>query len=478
MKTLLKFTFLFITCCGLMMSCSKDESFFGETGELGLKKAANSPVFIVEPSGSDDTPAILLAFENAKAEGPGSVIQLCEGEYHVGMMEILDFYGVLKGAGKDKTIITAMNNLDLDFFMDRNLYPNLIKFVGGDVLICNLTMQTPPGIISTGGPGFGHVTSLLNFSAGNADYELLNEYRSINVVVDHVSFKGQYLEGGAGFYHHTYNCAYAIRAGYDVLSAVVNSVPREKINIKITNSEFDTFIYGIVIEGLKHSKVVIGEKNEGNVFNNLEQCGGVWESRGMDILVEGNTLNIPKLCWGFDQSDYPYYPLLMNEAETTTTTCNIQNNVFNLTYADYGIYLRNQRHFLNPGEKPVAYQIRNNQFNMTDGYPWGILTQVTKDMVIRNNKFSGYGYQALNLTLYSEGGLVLGNNFSKAQFSSAAICLDANTSNWTVVGGNLKDRVINLGENNVITGMNVSTSEIPLGRSISDKLTRMNHLMH
>lgn len=477
MKTRRNFL-IFLVFAGLFASCNKDEAILGEAPEINLKDGPAVSVFVVEPSGGDDTPAIMQAFDDAKAAGPGSVVQLCEGEYHLGFMEIRDFYGALKGVGKDKTIITAMDNLDLNPMLGLNLYPILVKFVGGDVLISHLTLQTPPGAISTGGPGYGHVTALLNFSTGNAEYELFNENRSMKVVVDNVAFKGQYLEGGAGFYHYTYNCAYALRAGFDVLSASASSVPRENIDIKIINSAFDTFIYGVVIEGLKNSKVVLGEKNYGNVFNNLEQGGGVWESRGMEILVEGNTFNVPELCWGFDQTDYPYYSHLMNEAETKTTTCNIQNNVFNLTYADYGIYLRNQRHFLNPGEKPVAFQVRNNQFNMTDGYPWGIVTQVTKDMVIRNNKFSGYGYQALYLTLYSQGGLVLGNNFSTAQFSGAAIFLANNTSNWTVVGGNLKDRVINLGVNNVITGMNVSEAEEPLGRAISDKITNMNHLMH
>jgi hypothetical protein len=477
MKTLKMLSFI-LACVCIFSTCNKDEIIVIEEDQaIDLKAGPAGEVFIVTPSGADDTPAILQAFDNAKAAGPGSVVQLCQGEYFLGLLEIRDFYGSFIGAGKNKTYITAMNNLDAQALWDQNLPHDLIKFVGGDVNLSHFTIQTPPGTLTITGPAAGHIRTLMNFSANNAQYEPGNEERSINVVIDNVAVKGQYLEGGFGFYYNTYNCAYGLRAGWDTRSGPANSVPREKIDIKITNSDFDTFIYGLVIEGLKNSKVIVGEKNKGNVFNNLEQSGGVYESRKMNILVEGNTFNVPELCWGFDHTDYPYYGILMYEPETETTLCNIQFNVFNLTYADYGIYLRNQRHFQFPEEMPVAYQIRNNQFNMTDGWPWGIVTQVTKNMVIRNNKFRGYGYQALYLTLFSEGGLVLGNNFSTAQFSSAAIYLHTNTSNWTVVGGNIKDRVINLGVNNVITGMNVNTSEGPLGQRISEKLVPMNQLM-
>lgn len=470
---------LILGFAGLMVSCEKDLPFGREGQDIDLKdQEADVAVFMVTPSGGDDTPAIYEAIMDAKAAGPGSVVQLCEGEYHLGLMEIRDFYGALKGAGQDKTIITVMNDIDLDPLWAQNLFPDLVKFVGGDVHISHLTIQTPPGAVSTGGPGLGHVTCLMSFTTGNAQYETYNAERSLNAVIDHVSFKGQYLEGGAAGYYYSYNCPFALRSGNDIRSADAGTLPRAKVDIKITNCDFDTFVYGAVIEELKNSKVVIGEKNNGNVFNNLEQGAGVWESRIMDVLVEGNTFNVPELCWGFDYNDYPFYPQLQDDPETTTSLCNIQNNVFNLNTADYAIYFRNQRHFTHPGEKPVAFQVKNNKFNMTDGHPIGIYSEVTKGAVIRNNKFSGYGWVGLYLTLYSQGGLVLGNNFSTAQFDGIALFLDSNTQDWTVVGGNLQESAIDRGVNNVITGMNMSEMGEPLGRAISDKITHMNHLMH
>jgi hypothetical protein len=132
---------------------------------------------------------------------------------------------------------------------------------------------------------------------------------------------------------------------------------------------------------------------------------------------------------------------------------------------------------------PLMYQVKNNQFNMADGYEWAIISNWTKGMVIRNNNFSGYGDLAIYIVslggyLYNEDGLILGNNFSTVELGTGAVYLSGDTRNWTIVGGNIKDKVIDSGTGNIITGVNVSTSETPLGRSIADKLPPMNHIMY
>lgn len=470
-----KLIFLIFVCFGLLFGCTQYEIPGDDLSGIDLKNASAPAVFIVNPSGDDDTPAISQAFEDAKAAGPGSVVQLIAGEYHLGLLEVRDFYGIFKGAGKDKTIITAMNNLDAKILWDQNLRADLVKFVGGDVRLCQFTLQTPPGRLSVTGPPAGNVRSLIHFSANNAVYEAGNENRSINVVIDEVSFKGQILKGGPG-YNMGYNSWIAIGTGWDVRTG--SNIPRGKIDFMITNSEFDTFCYGLGLEGMKNGKIIIGEKNNGNVFSNLDQAGGVWESRNMEVLVEGNTFNIPAFSTGLDLDDYRYYPFLKAEPQEKAMLFDIRDNIFNLVHAEYALLLRNTRRISFPEEPASLFQVRNNQFNMTDGYEWAIACFRTRGTVIRNNKFSGYGDLGLYIATYSEYGLVLGNNFSSAEFYTGAAFLAANTNNWTFVGGNIGEKVIDNGINNVITGVNVSTSETPLGRSISEKIVPMNHLMH
>ena len=98
-------------------------------------------------------------------------------------------------------------------------------------------------------------------------------------------------------------------------------------------------------------------------------------------------------------------------------------------------------------------------------------------MVIRNNSFSGTGSWGVRIfrqaPVYSENGLLLGNNFSNTSYSNATVLLDVGTRNWTIVGGNLGENTINRGENNLITGFNISDSEVPLGETTVDNLSEM-----
>lgn len=482
MKTLKKLILL-TAVFALLLSCSKPELVgFDNSSDLNSRKKNNSEtIFLVEPNGFDDTENLRDAFDEAILYGAGAVVQLVEGEYFLGFIEIRDFYGTFKGAGKGKTFITTLNNLDGQAMWDQNIHADLVKFVGGDVLLSHFTIQTPPGKVSVTGPAKGHIRSLINFSATNANYEAGNENRSINVVIDNVSFKGQFLEGGPG-YNYGYNCYFGVRTGYDYFDG--SDIPREKIDFKITNSEINTFVYGLVLEGMKNSKLIVGEKNQGNVFSNLDQGGTISESRNMEILIEGNTFNIPEFSWGLDLDNYPWYSNLKEEPQIKASLYTIQNNVFNLNHSEYALLMHDVRRVTNPGEMPLVFQVKNNQFNMTaDDYDWSIVSRRTKGLVILNNKFSGQGDLAIYCDspyghVYSEDGLILGNNFSAAELGWGAVYLSPDTRNWTIVGGDLGASVLDYGVNNLITGFNNNTSEVHIGQDISDKLKEMKILMH
>lgn len=471
----MKKVFLFIVCVVVFMSCSKtdiNEPFSG----TDLKAGAASPaVFIVEPNGSDDTPALVQAFEDAKAAGTGSIVILVEGEYKVGYMEIYDFYGSLQGAGKGQTVITVLPGIDLNELFARHQLHCMIKFIGGDVCLSNFTIRTPPGRLSTGGPGWGHIYSLMSFSSFNPLYEPGNESRTINVTIDNVSFKGQRMEEGGypGYTGYSYNCVMGVRAGFDyypIYSVPENLLPREKIDFKIINSDFETFCYGIAIEGTMNSRLIIGEKNNGNVFSNTDQDGGIWENRNAEVSIEGNTFNITEFGYGIDLDDYPWYKIFRSEPSEKPTIFNVQNNAFKMTHSEYALFLRNTRARSFPEEPPVIYNIKNNVFSMADGYEWGIISYFTKGIVIRNNKLTGYGDLALYLVNWSQGGLVMGNNFSTAVLGTGVAYLTASTKDWTFIGGNADGLVINYGTNNLFAGFSVSKSDVPFGQTIVDNL--------
>ena len=81
---------------------------------------------------------------------------------------------------------------------------------------------------------------------------------------------------------------------------------------------------------------------------------------------------------------------------------------------------------------------------------------------------------------FNENGLMLGNNFSNSTFSVASVLLDNRTNNWTIVGGDLGETVIDMTNGaggHLITGMNVNDSDVPLGQTITDNLEEMREGM-
>jgi hypothetical protein len=89
---------------------------------------------------------------------------------------------------------------------------------------------------------------------------------------------------------------------------------------------------------MKNNKIIIGENNKGNTFNNLDQQGGIWESRNTLVSIEGNTFNIPESSYGIDLDDWPWYKVLKNEPSEKATVFNIQNNRFNMTRSNQALF--------------------------------------------------------------------------------------------------------------------------------------------
>lgn len=475
MKTI-KLLFMMLTIVSLITGCSKDDLVSNQDDDLMLKKAPLSPVFVVEPNGTDDTENLKNAFADAQAAGPGAIVQLCEGEYHLGLLQVYGFEGCLRGAGKDKTIITALNNLDIQSLWDQNLRGDLVKFVGGDVHLSQFTVQTPPGKIAVSGTN-GPISTLFNFSSGNAVVPA-NENSFINVEIDNVRFHGQILEGGfAGS-----NCAFGVRAGYDWFTPI--NLPRGKVNLKVTNSEFDKFMYGLIMQSLTNSKIILGENGHGNVFNNSLYSSGIFESRDMKILIQGNTINIPYASYGINLDiNTPHSSdMFAEEPQTKATVCIVQNNTFIMSKAYNGLWMIDYRRRTNPEELPVVFQVKSNRFQLSEGWGRAMRCRWTKGTVIRNNKIEGYGSWGIQIDspggdVYNENGLLLGNNFANADLKNGSVLLSADTKNWTVVGGNLGETVVDDGVNNIITGFNNQTLEEPLGQTIVDNLDEIHSVL-
>lgn len=485
MKTLGKFLSIAAFAC-LLFACSEQGMVDDGLAESDLKAASASAVFVVNPTGSDDTPAILQAFADAKIAGPGSVVQLENGTYHLNFMEVREFNGKFNGAGKGKTMITTLPDLDVNALIDQNINTVLIRFVGGDVCMSDMTVMTPPGSLSTGTENF--IDGLVGFSARTYQYTSVND--CIKAVVDNVGFSGHWENT-----YHGLKAEFGARANVKV----PGGWPLSYMDISVTNCSFDGFYYfGALIQHFNGGKIIAGTKNRGNIFNNnsatrnvpYETGGGgslgIWSNVNVEISIEGNKFFIPKAVrWGIEIFSSPVPARLAQVPQTKVTVCNIEQNVYNIAGGVGGVSINDRRRFFYPEEMPMIVRVKNNTFHVNDDAFAGISSCNGKGMVIRNNKFEGngqYGVRVIGPIIASSGqsplppnenGLMLGNNFTHARFSVATVLLDERTNNWTIVGGNLGETVVDLTNgagNHIITGTNVNTSDVPLGRIISDNL--------
>ena len=148
MKTL-KSILIFVASVYLLFACNKDEPAIVPGNVFQNDDVITSGrVFKVQPTkGTDITVELKQAFDKAIEAGHGSVVQLPEGEFDLGIIEIREFYGSFIGAGKGKTIITSKTGLDPSIFINEGSNWFLIKFIGGDVKISGMTLQTPPGTL-------------------------------------------------------------------------------------------------------------------------------------------------------------------------------------------------------------------------------------------------------------------------------------------------------------------------------------------
>ena len=274
--------------------------------------------------------------------------------------------------------------------------------------------------------------------------------------------------------YRAWNAIVALQSGINL-----SGLTRSNIDLTVTNCTFDAFGYGAVMRGVKEGKCTIGSKNNGNIFSNCLESVWLYDVINIPVEVVDNRFNVSIGCYGldFENSPFKYYVV---ETQMKCPVINVERNEFNIS-GPTGIRIMEGRRAKFPEEnKPVMIQVKNNRFNLTDGSREGINLFNLKGAVIRNNRFNGSSIQGVWIrtrptdgSVYNENGLLLGNNFSNTVFSTGTVFLDIYSRNWTIVGGNLGERVTDLGDNNIISGFNINESVEPFGQTIVDNLEEM-----
>src|SRR4030042_5504209 len=247
MKRLIIYIFGFVLI--LLYSCSKEMIEPDQAGDLkdltcgkyGRVKPLG-PVFTVAPS-ENATQALIDAFIAAKKAGPGAVVQLEKGQYTIGVIDVRDFDGYFLGKGRGKTIISNLPDLPCDEQLEANLTPTLMRFVGGNVTVADLTFHLNDGNECAEGEMNDQIYCELSSILVLADYgNYIPANRYIKGVIDNVDFIGG-NDGGAGVYGTPGNVAMLLYVGADFMFPP-EYMPVSHLDISLTNCYFELGLVG------------------------------------------------------------------------------------------------------------------------------------------------------------------------------------------------------------------------------------------
>jgi hypothetical protein len=460
----------------ILTACSKDIMI---PGDSTLQSYGNDPVltkghcgaiFTVAPNGSDDTEILNQTIELAEAAGPGSTVQLTKGTYYVNFMVVHDFNGYLRGAGKGKTFVSPIADLSCYNTAEGMWPPKLVRFIGGNVTISDMTLRLGDVEPCLDSGGWISLTAILDF----ADYST-DIHKYLRAEVKNVDF-----EGSSSWLlpNWRYWWTSAIMVG-DVFISETNT-PNRNVDLTVTGCNFTKFDIGISYCTVIQGNLKAGDANAPNTFSNCTFGFGVGNNLKTSVDISYNKIHYLWSAMWFFNNFYPNAGRML---------FNVEHNKFYATANAWPSVIIYDRGNINKpgGDNPMLGKITNNLFSLTEGVWAGIEAWAPKDLVIANNEFMGSGSDGgifLNgftddpNNSFAINALIKGNNFSTLNVPNYDIYLGPQSRHCTVIGGNNKKGIINLGEYNIITGMKVLPYEGNVGHSIKDNYDLIKEYMH
>jgi hypothetical protein len=457
----------------LAVSCSKDSPWNAGhdidqfSGNTALK--ACGAVIKVYP-GPNDTQALIDAFAQSKTFGKNTAVKLMPGTFKIGRIEVKEFNGTFSGSGKGKTIITNLPDLSTpDEVMLQNKVPALITFIGGDVVVSDLSVKLSEKLIWLGNLPNNQEMNMLLFSDYSADF--IPSIKHINVNLNNIEIIGLIQKD-----YHVYDwdgttllrvidCPYVgfrgVKFSPDMIQQSGTLIPRSNIDATVTNSKFSKLAPGMQVWGCKKGNFKFGEEG-GNIFT--DNSGGLFvqENMGITVKIMKNVFNIPYYSGGIDLNAYERS--IFEYAPSKVGSYEIRNNIFNNHLSSVGFGLYDNWRYDHP-ENPDCMKMiwDNNTFNdLADGAGMGNMFGI-KDGIFSNNKIVGNaqgGYLSVwgswlgdgdpnYLSFWTENCKFLNNLFLQKNF---VIELKPTTKNCLIMG-DLRNVIVNdNGVNNKVIG--------------------------
>lgn len=444
----------------LAFSCSKDALLNNDQNPdqslSNIYPISSGSIIKVFPNGRDDSQTLIDAFAKAKASGINCVVKLMPGIFKIGLIEVKEFKGTLMGSGKGSTLITNLPGLSCDVLIQQNKVPGLITFIGGDVVVSNLSIKLADG------PFWGteQELNLLLFSDYSVDFMPVSQHIRVNLT--NIEIVGGFKEGGL-----PYDNLNGIKFGPDMWAPVGNILlTRSNIDAIVTNSKFSKLVRGVFVWGCKSGKFRIGTEG-GNTFTENNQGFVVNECLNINVKCMNNVFTLPNIYpsnyWdGIDINDMEtgwleYVPMGELAFE-------IRHNTFNIYYNGTGIGALDEWRIHYPDDHEWLKMVCDqNIFYDNENGAKPMYTYNMKGMVFSNNKIAGnglYGYifnwgiPWMDPIIYplsvSEDCKYINNNILQKDFT---VYLDFDTKDCLVMGDLQNVTVVNYGINNKVIGI-------------------------
>jgi hypothetical protein len=429
--------------------------------------------FIVAPTGEDDTANLQCALDAAAAAGPGSTVQLINGTYWTGLIEVNGFHGSLMGAGKDRTTITTVPNM---YCPDG--WPELITFREGDIHIADLTFD-----ISKSHPcqpwehpfmGIREDLAVIVAIQGqpiDPSYDWSNPVPDeASSFIENVAFRGSPVDPTAP-YPWGVTMPLGIAGGSELSSSGLGRFKPMTGVHTVANCSFENSFYGIAAYGLESSSLLVGGSgSKGNTFANVAY--GLWTMDNSNSAIEFSYNDVPKADYIGVLVQQSERPLFLDVPWYSPSQYLVSHNTFHTAGIADAVGVVDLAAVYGPGKRADVV-VSHNRITLDDTTYGAIFGEGAQDVVVENNQISGSGLAGIYLGLGNPttGWTLVGNNVQGVDAVVAPIWLGEGTSATTVVGGSSKANVLDEGEDNIIAGVN-NMGGNPPGPEIREAMQR------
>ena len=424
----------------LLVSCQK-------TGDLAGPSPANpsnilgpnkgGPVTYVYPTGGDDAANILAALQ---ANEPGGTVMLTEGTFYLGSaVHVHNFSGTLRGAGKDKTIVTTLPGDKIEAtpihcWGGIKLSTMFYFEGGGDISVSDLSMVVTDPAPAVNQDAFGDALAS----------PLVMDGLDRNTRVERARFQG--APGALYPWNMLWGTCVVGYAGPPEYQYMVGDHLVESCDYEMTG-----FI-GYVTQYQTDGRVAV----ENSSFANMNRGVSMQDHSNCDVKISRNEI-VDALASGVWL--YQGY-WLASGIELSPSRFLIEHNTIRSTASSSSDGIQLIDNYCGVlGDKTMEAAVTNNKISLDT--EWGGITDYyVQDAVITNNIIEGTMMSAIYVGvsgLASPNWTILGNNVQRVHpyfpGFDATIWLGPATSHCTVVGGSNKTNVFDEGTDNIVVGV-------------------------